>query len=90
MAEEPATLIHTQYVEGRVVGTDKRGKPIMRWANQTDSGQNRLGPSEDRWKIRSTTYAGIAAGMVDQWGQLDVSLHQEEPNHEHDPDPARR
>jgi len=39
-----------------------------RWANQTDSGQNRLTPSEDRWKIRSETYSGIAKAMADQWG----------------------
>jgi hypothetical protein len=44
------------------------GKP--RWANQTDSGQNRLGPSTDRWKIRSETYSGIATAMAQQWGTL--------------------
>jgi hypothetical protein len=27
-----------------------------------------LPPSADRWKIRSTTYAGIAAAMAQQWG----------------------
>ena len=37
------------------------------WANQTPSGQNRLGPSADRWKERSRTYAGIAAAMAEQW-----------------------
>lgn len=37
------------------------------WANQTPSGQNRLGPSADRWKERSRTYAGIAAAMASQW-----------------------
>jgi hypothetical protein len=52
----------TGLVPGRMVG----GK--ARWANQTDSGQNRLGPSEDRWKIRSTTYQGIAEAMAKQWG----------------------
>lgn len=31
----------------------------------------RMGPSADRWKLRSTTYAGIAAAMADQWGELD-------------------
>lgn len=41
------------------------GKP--RWSNQTDSGQNRLGPSEDRWALRSLTYSGIAEAMADQW-----------------------
>jgi len=25
-------------------------------------------PGPDRWKLRSTTYAGIAAAMADQWG----------------------
>lgn len=29
---------------------------------------HRLPPSADRWKLRSTTYAGIAAAMADQWG----------------------
>ena len=27
-----------------------------------------LPPSEDRWKIRSTTYLGIAQAMAEQWG----------------------
>lgn len=56
-------LTPTQMVEPRFVD----GKP--RWANQTDSGQNRLGPSEDRWKERSRTFAGVAKAMVEQWGQ---------------------
>lgn len=38
------------------------------WGNQTPSGQNKLGPSEDRWKKRSQTYSGIAKAMADQWG----------------------
>lgn len=38
-----------------------------RYANQTPSGQNNLGPSKDRWKIRSTTYQGIANAMAAQW-----------------------
>lgn len=52
----------TQYVEPRMID----GRP--RWANQTDSGQNRLGPSADRWKKRSRTFDGIAKAMVQQWG----------------------
>ena len=44
-------------------------KPLSgRWENQTASGQNKLAPSKDRWKIRSKTYAGIAAAMSLQWG----------------------
>lgn len=39
------------------------------WDNQTPSGQNRLAPSEDRWKIRSKTYEGIASAMAEQWSQ---------------------
>ena len=29
-----------------------------------------LPPSEDRWKLRSETYQGIAQAMADQWGWL--------------------
>lgn len=59
----------THYVEPRIVqGGEYAGK--KRWANQTDSGQNRLPPSDDRWKIRSTTYLGIAEAMVARWGNL--------------------
>jgi hypothetical protein len=41
-------------------------RPI--WGNQTPSGQNKIGPSADRWKIRSATYAGIAQAMAAAWG----------------------
>lgn len=41
-----------------------------RWANQTPSGQNKLGPSPERWKERSRTYLGIAQAMAEQWGTL--------------------
>jgi hypothetical protein len=40
-------------------------KPL--YLNQTPSGQNKLGPSPDRWKLRSKTYDGIAQAMADQW-----------------------
>ncbi len=42
--------------------------PKKIWNNQTPSGQNKLGPSKDRWKLRSTTYQGIADAMAQQWG----------------------
>jgi site-specific DNA-cytosine methylase len=51
-----------QFVPGRMV----KGRP--RWANQCDSGQNKLGPSADRWQVRSKTYDGIAQAMAEQWG----------------------
>jgi site-specific DNA-cytosine methylase len=54
-------LTPTQMVEPRIVN----GK--QRWGNQTDSGQNKLPPSKDRWKLRSKTYEGIADAMAAQW-----------------------
>ena len=54
-------LTHTRYIAPRMVN----GKP--RWANQTDSGQNKLPPGKLRAKLRSETYVGIAAAMADQW-----------------------
>jgi hypothetical protein len=41
------------------------GKLVERWANQTDSGQNALGPSDDRWSERSRTYAGIGEALAE-------------------------
>lgn len=55
----PTALVAPRIVDGR-----------KRWANQTDSGQNRLPPTADRWKLRSATYAGIADAMAEQWGAL--------------------
>jgi hypothetical protein len=49
----------------RLPGDDK-----TRRANQTPSGQNKLGPSPDRWKERSRTYLGIAKAMASQWGDV--------------------
>ena len=57
-------LVPTAYVKPRLVN----GKP--RWSNQTDSGQNRLSPSDDRAMQRAKTYQGWADAMADQWGPL--------------------
>jgi len=57
-----APLKPTEMVAPRIVDGKKR------WGNQTDSGQNKLAPSADRWKIRSETYKGIAEAMASQWG----------------------
>ena len=40
------------------------------WGNQTGSGQNKLTPSDDRWKLRSETYEGWSEAMATQWGVL--------------------
>ena len=53
----------TGIVAGRIVNGKER------WANQTDSGQNKITPSEERWLERSKTYPGIAAAMGAQWGE---------------------
>jgi hypothetical protein len=43
------------------------GNSKTRRGNQTASGQNKLSPSKDRWKLRSATYQGIADAMAAQW-----------------------
>lgn len=63
-------LTPTLRIPGRLVEWPRgSGKMVERWSNQTDSGQNRLAPSETRWKERSRTYPGIAAAMANQWGE---------------------
>jgi hypothetical protein len=81
-------LVPTKYIEPRIVccgavieNGDKYRCPNCngekpakaRWGNQTNSGQNNLGPSEDRWKERSRTYAGIANAWAAQWGGTGIS-----------------
>jgi len=55
---------------------EKGARP--RWGNQTPGGQNKLGPSPDRWKLRSLTYPGLARAMAEQWSKpaevLDLGL----------------
>jgi hypothetical protein len=55
-------LVPTHQVLPRMVGH------LPRWGNQTDSGQNKLGPSSDRWALRAKTYQGIANAFAEQWG----------------------
>ncbi len=63
-------LRSTNKIAGRIVEWPKgSGKMVERWANQTDSGQNRLGPSPTRARDRAKTYQGIADAMADQWGK---------------------
>ena len=54
---QPTIRVHGRMVNG-----------CERWSNQTDSGQNKLPPSDTRWLDRSRTYPGIAAAMGAQWG----------------------
>jgi len=63
-------LIPTKNIAGRIVEWPRgSGKLVERWANQTDSGQNKLTPSEDRWKIRAETYNGWSKAFAEQWGR---------------------
>lgn len=55
-------LVSTMRYPGRWVNGKER------WSNQTDSGQNRLPPSEHRSADRARTYQGIANAMAEQWG----------------------
>lgn len=54
LRRDPALLIAPRMVGGR-----------PRWGNQTDSGQNRLSPGENRAGDRSRTYAGIGAALAE-------------------------
>lgn len=54
-------LEETVYYKPKIINGKKR------WANQTPSGQNNIGPGKDRAKLRSKTYPGIAAAMALQW-----------------------
>lgn len=54
-----------QLVPTKIVGKGRRhvtksGKSLPEWYN--------LPPSEDRWKLRSKTFEGIAEAMAQQWG----------------------
>jgi hypothetical protein len=63
---DPLVIDRAARYPGRLV--DWKGKLVERWSNQTDSGQNKLAPSADRWKLRSKTYQGIADAMAERWG----------------------
>jgi hypothetical protein len=62
-----------QFGHGEVkkTGLWLRGLPPLK-PTSTVAGRSRrlsdLPPSKDRWKIRSTTYKGIATAMAEQWG----------------------
>jgi hypothetical protein len=67
-------LLPTGEIPPRVIDGKRR------WGNQTDSGQNKLAPSDDRWKLRSTTYKGIAQAMALQWSACVLSSQTNSPS----------
>jgi hypothetical protein len=48
--------------------TDNVKEEMMKLPKKERERLHYLPPSEDRWKIRSTTYQGIADAMANQWG----------------------
>lgn len=70
--EAKATCLWLQWLAPLVPTNILRAPASGYWQNQTPSGQNKLGPSPDRWRQRSRTYEGIAAAMADQWGSYDI------------------
>ena len=64
-------LVPTSFAPPRLALSADSRSYSLRWGNQTDSGQNKEPPSDDRWKIRSTTWQGWADAMATQWGTLE-------------------
>ena len=58
----------TNLVKPRLALSKDGRSYTFRWGNQTDSGQNKLPPSDDRGHIRSKTPQGWADAMALQWG----------------------
>lgn len=53
-----------------LVGTNNVYDEMMKLPKNVRERLHYLPPSKDRWKIRSTTYQGIADAMAAQWGVL--------------------
>ena len=50
-------LVETNNVREEMMGMSDAERPRLHW----------LPPSQDRWKIRSTTFQGMADAMAEQW-----------------------
>jgi hypothetical protein len=72
---KPDQIIHPwQYGHGETKATCLwlKGLPTLKPTNIVEGREakvHRMPPSEDRWKLRSATYPGIADAMADQWGE---------------------
>jgi hypothetical protein len=52
-----------------------KGLPLLKPTNIVEGREpkvHRMPPSADRWKLRSTTYQGIADAMAQQWGKNEL------------------
>jgi hypothetical protein len=64
--EQKKTGLHLHNLEP-LKGTNNVYDEMMKLPKNVRERIHYLPPSEDRWKIRSTTFKGIAEGMADQW-----------------------
>ena len=61
--------------ETKATGFWLKGLPKLQPTDIVDGRQQRvhlLPPSKERWKLRSTTYQGIADAMALQWGEINA------------------
>jgi hypothetical protein len=65
--EQKATCLWLKGLE-KLKPTNDVKKEMMKLTNKQRQRMHFLPPSKDRWKIRSTTYKGIAEAMAEQWG----------------------
>lgn len=65
-----ATCLWLKNLPPLVATNELPGGRFARRANQTPSGQNKLGPSPERAMERAKTYQGIANAMAAQWGAV--------------------
>lgn len=52
----------------KLVETDNVKAEMLQLSDKERQRLHYLPPSKDRWKLRSTTYKGIAKAMANQWG----------------------
>jgi site-specific DNA-cytosine methylase len=52
-----------------LVGTNNVYDEMMKLPRSKRERLHYLGPSANRWKLRSTTFSGIAEAMASQWGE---------------------
>lgn len=68
--ERKATCLWLKGLPLLVPTHDLKEQTMALPANQRDR-VHHMPPSENRWKLRSTTYEGVAAAMAEQWGRLE-------------------
>lgn len=75
LGEQSQVIQPWQFGDGETKATCLwlKNLPLLTPSNAVEGREARihkLPPSKDRWKIRSTTYQGIADAMAEQWGIL--------------------